>query len=296
MKIAFIVTEFPSLSQTFVLNQITGLIDLGHEVDIFADDAGKNSKIHEDVKKYKLLYHTRIYSTIPKNKILRIFKGLIYILKYIHRRPLVVLRSLNIFKYGKNAAFFRYLFLIIPFLDKTPYDIIHCHFGPCGNHALFLRELGAISGKIITTFHGFDIARDIKAKGNHVYKDLFKKGDLFLPISMCWKEKLISLGCPEDKIVLHRMGIDVHKFRFSRHKIRDDNKIKIVTVARLVEKKGVRYGIQAVAKLLKAYPNIEYIIAGDGPLKADLLSLIKQLDINKNVKLLGWKEQEEISL
>ena len=37
MKIAFIVTFFPALSETFILNQITGLIERGHEVDIYAD-------------------------------------------------------------------------------------------------------------------------------------------------------------------------------------------------------------------------------------------------------------------
>jgi colanic acid/amylovoran biosynthesis glycosyltransferase len=36
MKIGFIVSSFPSLSQTFILNQITGLLDLGHDVEIFA--------------------------------------------------------------------------------------------------------------------------------------------------------------------------------------------------------------------------------------------------------------------
>ena len=36
MRIAFIVWHFPVLSETFILNQVTGLLDLGHEVDIFA--------------------------------------------------------------------------------------------------------------------------------------------------------------------------------------------------------------------------------------------------------------------
>jgi len=36
MKIAFIVGGFPSLSETFILNQITGLLDLGYEVEIFS--------------------------------------------------------------------------------------------------------------------------------------------------------------------------------------------------------------------------------------------------------------------
>ena len=40
LKIAFIAGVFPALSETFILNQITGLIDLGHDVDIFALERG----------------------------------------------------------------------------------------------------------------------------------------------------------------------------------------------------------------------------------------------------------------
>ena len=36
MKIASIIHSFPNISETFILNQITGLIDLGHQVKIFA--------------------------------------------------------------------------------------------------------------------------------------------------------------------------------------------------------------------------------------------------------------------
>ena len=37
MKIAFIVSGFPVLSETFILNEITGLLDLGYDVQIFAE-------------------------------------------------------------------------------------------------------------------------------------------------------------------------------------------------------------------------------------------------------------------
>src|SRR5581483_885169 len=36
VRIAVVVAYFPSVSQTFVLNQITGLLDRGHEVDVYA--------------------------------------------------------------------------------------------------------------------------------------------------------------------------------------------------------------------------------------------------------------------
>ena len=299
MKVAFIVTEFPSLSQTFVLNQITGLIDLGHEVDIFANQAGNESKIHEDVRKYNLLeqtcYHRKIRESMPRNRLLRFMKGVNYVANYMPKGPLVVLRSLNIFKYGKKAASFNLLFQIIPFLDKGPYDIIHCHFGPSGNLAVLLKEVGAIRGKVITAFHGYDLSSYIGKNGNRVYEKLFKKGDLFLPISRRWKKKLINLGCPKGKILVHRMGIDVGRLGFLQRKIRKNGKINILSVARLVEKKGMHYGIETVAKIVKRYPFVQYEIAGDGPLKRDLVGLINKLDINENVKLLGWKQQNEIS-
>jgi colanic acid/amylovoran biosynthesis glycosyltransferase len=56
MKIAFIMNSFPTISETFILNQITGLIDKGHEVYIFANENKNQSKIHDDEKniiKYK---------------------------------------------------------------------------------------------------------------------------------------------------------------------------------------------------------------------------------------------------
>ena len=66
--------------------------------------------------------------------------------------------------------------------------------------------------------------------------NMFLKGDLFMPISEHWKKKLIEMGCEEEKIIVHRMGIDVEKFKFSER--RKTGTIKILSVGRLVEKKG----------------------------------------------------------
>ncbi|WP_235425193.1 hypothetical protein [Heyndrickxia ginsengihumi] len=55
MKILFFVGEFPKLSQTFILNQMTGLIDAGHDVWILAKKAESNGKVHDDVLKYHLM-------------------------------------------------------------------------------------------------------------------------------------------------------------------------------------------------------------------------------------------------
>lgn len=50
MKIAFIINMFPQLSQSFVVNQIIGLLDLGYDVQIFANYNPKEKRTHGDVE------------------------------------------------------------------------------------------------------------------------------------------------------------------------------------------------------------------------------------------------------
>ena len=98
--------------------------------------------------------------------------------------------------------------------DSPSYDIIHCHFGFHGNRAMLLREIGALNGKLVTTFHAADLTVMLNESGRDLYDHLFAKGDLFLPISHRWRERLIELGCEESKIQVHRMGIDCKRFTF----------------------------------------------------------------------------------
>jgi coenzyme F420-reducing hydrogenase beta subunit len=290
MKIAFIVGTFPALSETFILNQITELLDLGLDVEIFARTNPKDKIIHSDIEKYQLMERV-YYFIMPCNKIRRILKAIFLTIKNFHKAPLKILKSLNVFKYGKAALSLRLLYSIIPFLDKN-FDILYCHFGPNGILGTYLKEIG-INGKLVTSFHGYDMSSFIISNGNNVYKKLFLNGDLFLPISNYWKRKLIRLGCIEKKIIVHRMGIDLEKFKFFGGRKQSGEHIKILTIGRLVEKKGHEYAIKAIAKIVKKHKNIEYIIAGDGPLRNKLEDLVSKLEIERYVKFLGAVEQRE---
>ncbi|AFY53082.1 glycosyltransferase [Rivularia sp. PCC 7116] len=294
MKIAFIVDKFPCLSETFVLNQITGLIDRGHQVKIYAIRPQNESKIHPDIEKYHLLEHT-YYAQIPENQLLRAIKGIGLLLTNFHKSPSVLLQTLNFSKYGKEVTSLNLLYTAISVLNhQQSYDIIQCHFGPKGLRGVILRELGIIQGKVVTTFHGTDITTYLEKEGKRAYDLLFSLGDLFLPISYRWKNRLIELGC-NGEMTVHRMGIDCTKFSFASRQPRVNGQVEIVTVSRLVEKKGVEYGIRAVAKLLKNQKkNINYTIVGDGPLKESLQELVQQLDVANHVQLLGSKQQQEV--
>lgn len=293
MKIAFVVLIFPTVSETFILNQITGLIDLGHEVDIYAGRPGDISKIHPDVEKYHLLERT-YYTRQPPNYIWRFIKAIIWFLANL-KHSKFLLESLNFFKYGKQAISLELFYGTLMFLKhKQNYDIIHCHFGPVGLQLVKLRQIGVIQGKILTTFHGYDITRYLKEEGEQVYNWLFNFGELLLPISELWKKRLIEIGCTDKKLVVHRMGIDCQKFAFAKRELRPNGQVNLVSVARLVEKKGVEYSIRAVAKLVNSNLNVKYTIVGDGPLKEELQSLIQKLGISHIVELLGSQDQEKV--
>lgn len=291
MKIAFIVSNFPKLSETFILDQITGLIDRGHEVYIFAGKLGKESKTHPDIEKYQLLKKTHYYS-LPHNKFLRIAKAFFVFFRCFLKNPLVSIKSLNFVKYGKNAFSFRLLLAVDKFINKD-FDIIACHFGPNGILGAQLKDIG-IKGKVITTFHAHDLTTFIKKNGEDVYGFLFDKGNLFLSISNYWVKKIKNLGCDPQKLVVHRMGIDTKKFKFKKKINNKENKIKILTVGRLVEKKGYKYMIEAMSKIVEENKNIKYTIVGDGPLFLELKKITKELGIENYVNFLGEANQKDI--
>ncbi|MUL35203.1 glycosyltransferase [Gloeocapsopsis dulcis] len=297
MKIAFVVLGFPELSQTFILNQITGLIDRGHSVDIYALKGSEveTSKLHPNVEKYQLLARTYYYSVpnLPRNIFWRLLKGFGLLTAKLYKSPEVWLRSLNIFQ-RSNAMSLRPLYKVIPLLGKpNQYDIIHCQFGLCGLQAMSLRKFGLLQGKLVVAFRGFDISEFIQQYGDGVYSELFKVGDFFLTNCDYFRQRLLKLGCAENKVMVHRSGLDCQRFIFNPVKV-EQASIQIVTSGRLVEKKGIEYAIHAVAKLAKIKPNIEYKVIGDGPLRQPLQQLIEELNVTDTVKLLGWKDQEEI--
>jgi colanic acid/amylovoran biosynthesis glycosyltransferase len=296
MKIAFLVGQFPLLSETFVLNQIAGLLDRGHEVQIYALDGvpANMSKVHPIVEEYHLCDRTSYSPIIPKNYIWRLFKGLKLLLTNIQKGSLACLPLLNFFKYGRQAYSLRLFYRGISLSKQETYEIIHCQFGTFGLIGRLFRHCGLIRGKLITTFRGHDISWAIEEYGDRVYDPLFAEGDFFLTNCEFFRNRIVKLGCDEKKILIHASGIDCAKFAFSSRTFPPEGRIRVATVGRLVEKKGIEYGIRAIAKVISVYPHIEFNIIGDGPLTQHFQTIIKELDLDSTVNLLGAKQQQEI--
>lgn len=295
MRVAFIVGRFPNLSETFILSQITGLLDRGHDVDIYADPSD-DARAHEEVERYGLLARTHYSLRMPRNRLIRLVKAFALLMAYVWKDPQKVLRALNRARYGREASSLRLLFAVIPFAGRPTarYDVLHCHFGAFGVRGMFLRDVGALSGKLITTFHGGDLTQTVRKHGERIYDRLLANGDLFLPISELWQRRLVALGGPADRIRVHRMGIPCGRFAFRPRSRPQAEPVRFLSVCRLVEKKGIEYGIRAMAMLVVSGRSVRYDIVGDGPLRAHLKDLIVALGAADFVALHGWRTQSEV--
>src|SRR3989339_1816999 len=94
LKIAFFIGTFPVISESWLVEQITDLIDMGVEIDIFAFNKGKASAISDKVKKYGLMGRT-IYLEFPENKFHRIALATLAFARCIYYSPITLFRSLN---------------------------------------------------------------------------------------------------------------------------------------------------------------------------------------------------------
>ncbi len=160
-------------------------------------------------------------------------------LRGIHRK---IRQALNLKRYGAESR--NLILSAICGQVATPFhaDVFIAHFGPAVTAAK-LRELGVIRGKIATIFHGIDISsREVLNHYTPEYQQLFRRGDLMLPISDLWAGRLQN-GLPEGKIAVSRMGVDMT--RFSPRPVKAPaTPLEIISVARLTEKKACMWRLK----------------------------------------------------
>jgi colanic acid/amylovoran biosynthesis glycosyltransferase len=291
-----IVNIFPKLSETFILNQIKGLIQNGHQVDIYAasKDTANNLSIQDTVKEYNLMDHVYYFPDHSDHSALKIFKLIIATVTRGYKTPGAVLWLLThgSSSLAKGRRFQGYM--STPFIGKKHYDIIHFQFGNLPLALLQLRYFPVIRGPWIVSFRGYDLTLYPHLLGEDMYKEMFKIVDTVLPVSENFKARLIELGCDEQKIHVHRSAIDLNLFHFREEPPMQNGIVEIFTHGRLFPKKGLEYAIRAVSRIIEEGRSIRYSIIGNGPLKESLLQLIRDLDREDQIELTDGVPHDQI--
>jgi colanic acid/amylovoran biosynthesis glycosyltransferase len=318
MRIAMLVGSFPVVSETFILRQITGLLDLGHGVDIYAEAKPEEAEPeHAEVRRYKLLGRTT-YMNVPPDagywempvwpltgqtwlpgaskpipNVARALRAAPAFARCLRCSPRLSLEVLRPSQYGYQARSLSNLYRLDTLCSRRRrYTVAHAHFGPVANRLRFAGELWG--APLVASFHGYDFSRVPRQQGPDVYRRLFARADMVTVNSGHTERRLRELGCPPSKLRRLPMGVDLRHFPFHEHVPHAGEPVRILTVGRLVEKKGLEYAIRAVARARERYAHLLYDIVGEGPLRASLEALIVELGVGDAVTLHGAKSGEYV--
>jgi colanic acid/amylovoran biosynthesis glycosyltransferase len=287
MKTAAIVYEFPCRSETFVLGQIRGLIELGCDVRIYADNTDPITQSQRDEDEMGLLDRVT-YFGLPLKQ-LRESVG-----RWRSRYPAATADSAAVHRPARRLhetaqAGLRLRLEGRAFGRNARFDVMHAHFGPNGVRAIRLRRMGVVSGPVLTSFYGYDVGRHWSRAG---YEQLFREGDSFTALSNHMRDSLVALGCPADRTIIHRLGVDVDRFGIKTR--RENSRLELISVARLIPKKGIEYALRAVAELVRRKIAVRYTVVGGGPLRERLGKLAHELEVGDAVTFAGPQPQSAI--
>ena len=186
-------------------------------------------------------------------------------------------------------------------LSRRNAQLLHAHFGPMGYEALSLSEAHGIP--LITTFYGYDLSLLPTKEPEWIdrYEELFAKGDHFLTEGGHMKKRLVELGCPEDKITVHHLGVEVESFPHQPRTRSENEPLRILSAGRFVEKKGFPDAIRSFATFLHQGGAGELTIVGglqdperDHEARRELRQLIREQSISDHVMLRGFLSHDDL--
>jgi L-malate glycosyltransferase len=137
---------------------------------------------------------------------------------------------------------------------------------------------------------------DFHLQGNSFSRWKYRQVDLFIAASAAIKEILQHDGIPPSHIVVVHDGIDVAKIeRLPALDVHAEFWLPrgapiVANVGALVAHKGQKYLIDAMPRVLREVPDAHLVIFGEGGLRAALERQIKELHLEKQILLAGFRE------
>lgn len=192
---------------------------------------------------------------------------------------ILIFRIIGYFHYFKNVC-----------VEKQV-KILHVHFG---YHGIKLHGLKRSLGiPMVCSFYGDDAFSYPTRPGGYreKYKVLFTHADKVLVLGPYMKNELKALGCPESKLMIHHLGVDVEKIEFKQRQFKRDEPIRFMTSSSFLEKKGIEIAIRALSALKERY-DFRLELVGDGPLRPLLEEEVEKGGIKDRVIFHGYQPYE----
>lgn len=149
----------------------------------------------------------------------------------------------------------------------------------------------ATYGDFSTIAHGNDFLAAQKRWHRWGFNWLLSRSKPLITVSKAMASRLVDLGMSEPVIILP--GTDPTRFA-PNVPFLERSSLRVITVCRLLPRKGVDMVLRALPKLLTEFPDLEYIVAGKGPDLTRLSALAKELQVENSVQFLGFVPDSDL--
>jgi glycosyltransferase involved in cell wall biosynthesis len=289
LKIGYVVSTWPRLSQTFVLNEILALERRGVSLRIFSIKDPRVEPVHAKLAKVRAPVAYLSFGR-PGRPILR---ANMRVARYLPGRYLRTL--LGALRYGRRdilRCFFQAGYLA-DLVRRDSVVHLHAHFATTPTLvAMFTHEL--IGVPYTFTAHARDIYADTTPE---LLRAEMERAQAVITVSEYNRQHLHRIK-PDlnGKLSCIDYGLDLSEFHFRWPRASDLQPPIILAVARLVEKKGLQDLILA-ANILRGQGHCFHVqIIGDGALRQTLDNRVAELGLQDWVTLLGAQPHEKVRL
>ncbi len=288
MKILYITAQTPwGKGETFILEEMLEVKHQGIDLLIIPRNPPKEI-FHKEAKE---LLENAIWLPLINPKIIIYFLGSLFTNFSIWKILVTILGQSRNFRIAlKNIAVVPKGIFITKIIKKEKIEHIHAHWGSTtSTMAYIISQLTGISWSF--TLHRWDIAE------NNMLKKKVNSAKFVRIISKHGKNELLEIIGEKEKNKIKVIHMGIRTYGYIEEFIRDNifEKFTIITPANLVEVKGHKYLIEACSNLVgQGIINFQCIFYGNGPLRNELDSLIKEKKLVDYIIMPGILRHEDL--
>jgi glycosyltransferase involved in cell wall biosynthesis len=178
----------------------------------------------------------------------------------------------------------------------TKADVLHAHWLlPQGFAVALLRKIERRTPAFLVTSHGADLFA-LKAPGFQALKRFVARSAAAMTVvSHAMHDELVKINIDASRVAVRPMGVDL-KERFTPDASVERSRDEILFVGRLVEKKGLRFLIEAMPAIVQSHPRAYLTVAGFGPEEAECKARARQLGVIQRINFVGAVSQEHLPM
>jgi glycosyltransferase involved in cell wall biosynthesis len=282
-RIAVLVKRFPRLSETFILNEFLELRRQGMQVDMYAIMDPQEQRSHPEA-----------LALVPEVVYLQtgsIWRSLPSVVRTLRRHPWGAARAVGWVMTRHSVAAARnwvHAMVLVDRLAEREPAHLHAHFLHSPAALAFIAR--KISGQRYSlTGH----AKDIYTTLPENVQMRCRKAEFVTTCTDANRRHLVEeIGLAPSQVRLCRHGVDLDRFSADR---REPRAGRILSIGRLVEKKGFDVLVRACGELRRRGIEFELRIVGTGPLREELLALAEEEGIAEQVQLPGSMSQAQVA-